>query len=358
MLLVLVSAPLVADAQVPIQLLSAAGQVAEPATQPAATQPAAAQVSSSGSATAPSATPQPSGSASDAFGKTKFMELFRGQKTLTPQEAMKLDFWLSAGKEMLFAAVGFIPRVFVAGLFLLVFWGIHRAVRRMVISGMSRANVDDSIRDMLGHLIKWAVMGFGLVIAFNQVGVQITAMLTGISILGLAIGFAAQDAISNFISGVVIFWDKPFKVGDWIQIQDVYARVARITFRSTRLHNEDGDIVVYPNTAMLANKIANHSADPVTRVNVPILIPYKDSIDDARAKLLALVSRDGRIMTDPTPTVVVNTADGVNVGLVLRFWVKDESLERVLRGEFLERAKNALFPPIQLTEPSQPSIAA
>ncbi len=329
----------------PLMALSeAVNPTTQPAAQSAATQPAAAAQPPQASDTG--------GTMADTFGKTTVGQLFHGQRTLTPQEAIKLEFWLSAGRDLIYAAVGFIPRVFVAALFLLIFWGIHRALRRVVVGGMNHANVDQSIRDMLGHLIKWGVMGFGLVIACNQVGVQIAALLTGVSIIGLAIGFAAQDAISNFISGIVIFWDKPFKVGDWIQIQDVYARVVRITFRSTRLLNEDGDIVVYPNTAMLANKIANHSTDPVTRVNVPINIPYKDSIDDARAALLALTTGDERVLTHPGPQVIVNTVDAGIVGLILRFWVKDESLERTIRAEFLERMKNALFPPPKLDDAS------
>src|SRR4029079_2651088 len=173
-------------------------------------------------------------------------------------------------RDLIIALVGFIPRLFVAALFILFFWVIYRAVRRILIGSMKRAHVDPSIRDMLGHLIKWTIMGFGLVIAFNQIGIQIAALLTGVSIIGLAIGFAAQETLANFIAGVVIFWDKPFRVGDWIEIDGVFGQVQRVTFRSTRILDLDGDAVILPNTFMLSNKLENHSTHPLTRVSVSI----------------------------------------------------------------------------------------
>src|SRR5438094_315832 len=86
----------------------------------------------------------------------------------------------------------------------------------------ARAAVDESIRDMLGHLIKWSIMGFGLVVACNQIGIQIAALLTAAGVIGLAVGFAAQETLANFIAGIVIFWDKPFRVGDWLEIEETY----------------------------------------------------------------------------------------------------------------------------------------
>src|SRR5207248_10041526 len=126
------------------------------------------------------------------------------------------------------------PRVIVALLFIVFFWLIYRAVRRVVLGSMGKAAVDPSIRDMLAHLIKWSIMGFGIVIACNQIGIQIAALLTGVGIIGLAVGFAAQETLANFIAGIVIFWDKPFKIDDWVEVDGTFGRIQRVTFRSTR----------------------------------------------------------------------------------------------------------------------------
>jgi small conductance mechanosensitive channel len=221
---------------------------------------------------------------------------------------------------------------------------------------MTRAHVDSSIRDMLGALLRWAILGFALVIACDQIGIQIAALLTGVSIIGLAIGFAAQETLANFIAGIVIFWDKPFKVGDWIIIDNMLGRVLRVSFRSTRMLNHTGETVVMPNTYMLANRVANHSTHPAIRIEIPIGIAYKESIDKARMALLSTLAGDPRICKEPLPTVVVTACADSSVNLLFRIWTQEEASERDIFYEYLEKAKNALdaakieipFPHVQL----------
>jgi small conductance mechanosensitive channel len=283
-------------------------------------------------------------------------QALRNNGQLTLQDVLKPSNWIDTIRDLVVSVVGFVPRLIVAVLFLFIFWLVYRAIRRVLLGSMMRANVDQSIRDMLGALLKWAIMGFGLVIACNQVGIQITALLAGVSIIGLAVGFAAQETLANFIAGVVIFWDKPFKVGEWITVDEIFSRVLRVTFRSTRLLTLDGETVVFPNTYMLANKVLNHSAHPMNRINVAIGIAYKASIDDARGALLALTTHDSRLCNSPSPQVVVTECADSSVNLILQFWIRDESIEKAIQCEYLEKAKKALdaagidipFPHMQL----------
>ena len=137
-------------------------------------------------------------------------------------------FWFDIIENLILTLLSFVPRFIVAILFLIFFYGIYRAVRRLVVGSLRKASVDESIRDMLGHLLKWTIMGFGIVIACNQVGVEIAALLTGVGVIGLALGLAAQDTLANLIASVVIFWDKPFKVGEWLETwRDVWKGAAR-----------------------------------------------------------------------------------------------------------------------------------
>src|SRR5205814_6283754 len=174
------------------------------------------------------------------------------------------------------------------------FYVIYRMIRRVAVGNMKKQEVDSSIRHLLAGLIKWFVMGFGVVIACNQLGIPIVAMLTGVSIIGLAVGFAAQETLANFIAGIVIFLDKPFKVGDWVEIDNTFGQVRRVSFRSTRILDLDGDVIVLPNTHMLSTKVANHTTNPLTRISVPIGISYRASIDVAREVMLKLTKDDDR----------------------------------------------------------------
>lgn len=290
------------------------------------------------------------------FNRMTIAKLFKGEKKLSPEDLGHIEFWVSLIKEPLLATLGFVPRIFVALVFLFFFWLIYRGMRRLIVGSLSKANVDPSIRDMLSHLIKWTIMGFGLVIAFNQIGIQITALLTGVSIVGLAMGLAAQETLANFIAGIVIFWDKPFRIGDTIEIEGAVGKVQRVTFRSTRMLDGDGQIIVLPNTFVLANKLSNHSANGLRRVNVPVGIAYKESIDTARQTMLALATNDPRICEDPAPSVVVNKCADSSVDLVLHFWVADKAIAGAIYFEYMEKVKKAFdaagieipFPHLQL----------
>lgn len=270
--------------------------------------------------------------------------------------------WVAFVQDSIKWMLGFIPRVMVAGILLFIFWLIYRAVRKVVTGSMKAAGVDPSIRDMLGLLLKWAILGFGLIIAGNQIGIQIAALLTGVSIIGLAVGFAAQDSLSNFISGIMIFLDKPFKVGDWVDVNGHLGQVKRVSFRSTRLQDLDGDMVIYPNSIILASKLINKSSNPMTRCRVMVGIAYRESIDRAREVLLNIVRSDSRVERDPEPEVVVVNLNTSSVDLMLHFWIREERYEDSMQYEYMERCKEALdaagieipFPHLQLVADGAP----
>ncbi|MGH7178983.1 MAG: mechanosensitive ion channel family protein [Tepidisphaeraceae bacterium] len=322
-----------------------------------------------GALPAPPAATQPvegQQSLAEALGNTLLGQYAQGKKILTLRDVLEPVFWFDILRDLIVAVIGFIPRLLVALMFFIAFWLIYRGVRRVLVGSMSKAHVDDSIRDMFGHLIKWSILGFGAVIACNQIGIQITALLTGVSIIGLAIGFAAQETLANFIAGIVIFWDKPFKVGDWVTVDGTFGQVQRVTFRSTRILTLDGEIQVLPNTATLSHKLINHSTYPIQRINIPIGISYRSDIDTARSTLIGITTDDKRISPSPAPQVVVNSCADSSVNLLLRFWIEDESQERAMSHEYLEKAKKALdaarieipFPHLQLFVEDTPAIKA
>lgn len=292
---------------------------------------------------------------------TELAQLLKGERKITWNDVRNPAFWTDTIKDLTITLAAFIPRLIGTLIFLLVFWLLYRGARRIAVRSMRNKEVDSSIRDMLATLIKWTAAAFGIIIACNQLGIPIVAMLTGVSIIGLAVGFAAQETLANFIAGVVIFLDKPFKVGDWVEIDSVFGQVKRVTFRSTRMLTLDGQFVVFPNTQMLNNKLSNNSAHQFNRVSVPIGIGYKESIAAAREVLLSLVKGDPRIVKDPAPEVIVHECAASSVNLKLRFWIEDESLEHRIGYEFNEKVKNALdaagieipFPHVQVIMPAK-----
>src|SRR4051812_7165163 len=114
----------------------------------------------------PTTAPSEPKTLSQAFSNTRLAKLAQGQQ-VSLSDLQDPAFWIDTVRDLIVAMVGFVPRILVALLFLLVFWVLYRTVRRIVVGSMKKANVDSSIREMLGHLLKWSIMGFGVVIACN-----------------------------------------------------------------------------------------------------------------------------------------------------------------------------------------------
>lgn len=93
--------------------------------------------------------------------------------------------------------------------------------------------------------------------AASQLGVNIGAALAGLGVVGIAVGFAAQETIANMIAGFLIFWDRPFKVGDFITTEEKYGEVREITMRTTRIRTMENTYVVIPNKQIIGDTLVN-----------------------------------------------------------------------------------------------------
>src|SRR5262249_27381809 len=131
--------------------------------------------------------------------------------------------------------VAWLPNLLSAIGILVVFWLIWRFLRPFLTRLLSRARLDHALAGMVLSAVRFALGTFGMIMAVNQIGINIGAALTGLGIVGLTIGFAAKDSLSNVMAGFLILWDKPFHSGDWITLGDRYGKVEEITMRTTRL---------------------------------------------------------------------------------------------------------------------------
>ncbi|NNF08632.1 MAG: mechanosensitive ion channel family protein [Candidatus Eisenbacteria bacterium] len=253
--------------------------------------------------------------------------------------------------------VGFLPNLVVAILMFIGFWVIYRVTHRSLEHVMRRAGFDNVLIQLLvNKLYKFAVLTFGLVMAASQVGINVGAALAGIGVMGIALGFAAQEFLANIIAGFVIFWDKPFVVGDYIDTNDERGVVKNITLRSTRIKTNQNNYVVIPNKKIIDDPVINFSKHGSTRVDIPVGIAYKEDIGKARSVLLEAVGGLDMILKDPEPTVVVKDLGGSSVDLLVRVWIDHAEKERPTYFAVAEQSKVSLdeagieipFPHLQL----------
>ena len=219
-----------------------------------------------------------------------------------------------------------------------IYWVLARALRPI----FRRSRLQEDAAQLLTVILRYAVLGFGLVLALGQLGFNITGLLAGLGVAGLALGFAAKDTLANFIAGMTILWDRPFRVGDRVEIDGEFGQVKRITLRSTRIHTNQNIVVIIPNQNVVNNKIINHTMQASTRVDVPFGIAYKEDIDEARRTALALTEGDERLRARPGPDVVVTEMAESSVNLALRFWLSNPHIEVPIELEYIEKIKKAL----------------
>jgi len=216
--------------------------------------------------------------------------------------------------------------------------------------------VDAGLESLLLKTLSVVAWIFITVMVLAQFGIDVTAFLAGLSIVGIAIGFAAKDSLENFISGITILIDSPFRVGDQVEIEGTYGTVDEITLRSTRMRSQNNEVVVMPNMLMINQKLINHSLMGILRIEIPFGIAYKESTLAARSVVLALVAGDSRVSTAYPPQVVVVNLGSSSVDMVLRFYVTETGLEIPLKSEYAEKVLLALkaahieipFPHLQL----------
>ena len=206
-----------------------------------------------------------------------------------------------------------------------------------------RSKVQDAFsRLLIDNVYKVVVLVLTLVTAAGQLGINVVAPLAGLGILGLAVGFAAQDSLSNIIAGFLIFFDKPFKVRDYVTLGDHYGRVELITMRSTRIRTQDNKYVVIPNQKIINEVLVDHSTNGDTRLVIPVTIEYEASIQKAREAILTEIIKLEGILKKPEPDVVVEQLNESGVLLQVRFWIASAADERRYHFAAGEATKNAL----------------
>jgi hypothetical protein len=202
-----------------------------------------------------------------------------------------------------------LPKLFAALVVLVLFWLAFRLTRVPLSGLLERTSLHHTLVNLLvGNLYRTVVLVFALVMAADQIGVNVGAALAGLGVVGIAVGFAAQDSIANVISGTMISLDKPFEVGDWITVVDQSGEVNGITMRSTRIRTKLNTYVVIPNKTIIDAVLVNHSQKGITRVDVPVGIAYKESSPTAREVMRTAVQSVEGVMTDPAPDMVVMEA--------------------------------------------------
>jgi small-conductance mechanosensitive channel len=195
------------------------------------------------------------------------------------------------------------------------------------LAKLTEGDADDRIIDLLELAVRYVVWFAGIMLVFVNLEINITPFLAGAGIAGLALALAAQDLISNFFGGAIITVDKPFKIGDRIEVDTHYGDVMSIGTRSTRIKTIDGKIVTLPNSKITSNSVVNFSEpDPKIRYTIPVTVAYGSDVLRVK-QVLAEVVQDAITNTEyfaaePAPKIFFQEFGDSSLKFVIYVWAK------------------------------------
>ncbi|MCA9165884.1 MAG: mechanosensitive ion channel, partial [Planctomycetales bacterium] len=171
------------------------------------------------------------------------------------------------------------------------------------ISLLSRAGVDAASRYVITSLLRYTIVIGGTLVGFSLLGMRWSQLQWMAAALTVGLGFGLQEIFANFVSGIILLFERPFRVGDVITVGDMSGRVTRIRTRATTILDFDNKEIVMPNKTFITGHLTNWGlSDTTTRVILQVGVAYGSDPVKVRSLLLQAAAEDPRVLKEPVPT--------------------------------------------------------
>jgi small conductance mechanosensitive channel len=217
-----------------------------------------------------------------------------------------------------------VPNILAALFIFLLSLYLARLLGNLLRRVLLKRNTASSVTHLLADILGWTVIVFGAVTALQRF-FNVTAFLTGLGIIGFTVGFALQNVLQNFVSGIILLAQQPFNVGDEIQVLNFEGLVLQINIRTTEMQATDGRIVILPNAEVISHPIVNYTRANRRRVDLSLQISAQTDPEQVRPLILNEVRDIAGFVHSPSPEVVFQNLEQDFIKLQTFFWV-DTSL--------------------------------
>jgi small conductance mechanosensitive channel len=277
-----------------------------------------------------------------------------GRTVLDNANQVKDVVWVSLNN-LVTEIISQLPYLIAGVIVLLLFWALSGLVRRIFMSATKRTRLDERLRILFSRLIVTLVFVLGI---FTTLTVVVPSFafgdfIAGLGLTSLAIGFATKDILNHLISGVLILWQQPFRIGDYISVKENEGWVHYIGVRATSLRKSNGEIVLIPNGDIYSSPLKVRRAGASYPMTLKFSVGYDSDIGQTKSLVETALLASGSILADPAPRVVITdlASDGIRVTANFRInshenrplEVFDEAAVRVLRS--LGEEGIEVFPP-------------
>jgi small-conductance mechanosensitive channel len=192
------------------------------------------------------------------------------------------------------------------------------------------------------RFVFYGVMGIAIFMVLDTLGVELGVLLGAAGILTVALGFASQTSASNLISGLFLLGERPFSVGDVIQIGDRTGVVLSVDLLSVKLRTFDNLFVRVPNETLIKSEIVNLSRHPIRRIDVELRLAYSEDLDKVDRILRELAHEDPDILEEPEPVFWVDKLGDSAIHVRFLVWASNRHHFYDVRSRMLELVAHAL----------------
>ncbi|MFP9099513.1 mechanosensitive ion channel family protein [Flavobacterium sp. RHBU_24] len=224
--------------------------------------------------------------------------------------------------------------VLVIGLLVIKFF--RRFMNRLLIR---KPDMDPTLIQFLKDVGTWALRIVLLIVVINQLGVETTAFAAMLGAAGLAIGLSLQGSLSNFAGGVLIIVFKPFRVGEYVEVQGEGGTVNEIQILYTRLLTPNNQVVYIPNGALANGNIKNFSREPLRKEELIFGVAYGSNLKKVKEVINRVLENDDKVLKDPAPVIRVKTLGDSSVNFQVLLWATNENFWQML-SDVKEAVKN------------------
>ena len=197
---------------------------------------------------------------------------------------------------------------------------------------LTRYNLDIGIRQSIGTIVRYVILVLGVFIIIQSAGIDLSALSVLVGALGVGIGFGLQNIANNFISGLIILFERPIKVGDRIEVGDVNGDVVDISARATTVITNDNISIIVPNSQFISSPVTNWSHhDRRVRFRFPVGVSYKEDPEVVRQLLMEVMNEHTGVLKSPPPDVWFSAFGDSSLNFNMMIW----STQYVQRPEHL-----------------------
>ncbi len=209
---------------------------------------------------------------------------------------------------------------FFIGVFLVIY--LSARLKKLLVNHiLIRYTPELGVRQAIGGIVRYIVVFLGLLIVFQTAGIDLSALTVLAGALGIGIGFGLQHITNNFVSGIIILFERPIKVGDRIEIGETHGRVTKISARATTIITNDNVSIIVPNSEFMQSKVINWSHnDYRVRFRIPVSVAYSSDVNKVHALLLEVGAEDPNVLKAPRPDIRLTEFGDNGIHFELLVW--------------------------------------